>query len=432
MPTRAEVVSELGEWLDWFSVEEKDGYLSLYAKPGDWIPDDVFKPLMEHARQIGGNYDSVHRAIRIPLEYAAPQPASQTENSVEFTTADRLDGAPKSGPPPIRKQPKFTPPEEIPRRADGRFDIPAYSGLKEPEKQVEKPTPDNGYRLVGLDMLVSSPFQPRLEVDEPFLEELVGSIRDKGVLVPLLVRRLASGNYEVVDGNTTLRAAKILELKAVPVIIQELDDQAAMEVAYQRNNTRRDWSDYERARFLNEYGRRFGLNQEQIATKTGATPGRVSQLFAMVKAEDRYPKQVLSRLNEWQFRSLESLPAEKREEAVTRIGKGEADITAVINQAKPDEKFTAVKNESKPDTSKGEGESESRNVTSTDAGESPSHGESQEAPAPRQTTGKPVKAKEIDLDSKAKNCPVCGAPVSPNAYERLKHKFKDTLGGLFT
>ena len=183
MPTRAEVVSELGEWLDWFSVEEKDGYLSLYAKPGDWIPDDVFKPLMEHARQIGGNYDSVHRAIRIPLEQTAPQPV--TEHSADFTTADRLDGAPKSGPPPIREQPKFTPVSEMPRRPDGRVDIEAYAGLKEPDKPVEKKQetakPETSIAPVDKPDLLATLSRAKLLLAETKDLNVILNLRDKAV-----------------------------------------------------------------------------------------------------------------------------------------------------------------------------------------------------------------------------------------------------------
>jgi len=175
---------------------------------------------------------------------------------------------------------------------------------------------------IAVISVVNSPFQPRLEEDEAFLDELTASIREKGVLTPLLVRPArTSGLYEIVDGNTTLKAAKRAGFTQVPCIVKALSDQAAMEITWHRNNLRKDWRDYEKAQFLHEYGRRFNLTQEEIGQRMGKDQPWVAHHIAMIKAvaEKYVPGHIVKQLSEHQFRALTALPPETQAEVVKTI-----------------------------------------------------------------------------------------------------------------
>ena len=157
-----------------------------------------------------------------------------------------------------------------------------------------------------------------------FVKEQAESIRVLGQLVPILVSPVEGDNYVIVDGHTTVEALRLLGKDTVDCNIRKLSEQEMMDVAWHRNCMRRDWSDYEKARFLDEYKRRFGLSQEQIAEKAGYKAHvQVSRLFAMVKAEnDRVvPAGTLRMLNEGQFRALMQLPADIRKVELEKIEK---------------------------------------------------------------------------------------------------------------
>lgn len=301
MPTLEGVKAAFADIADKIEfVPGQDGVL-VQKKPRAWLEDDEFAYFNgEVVPSLGGHYDSVRRGWIIPFEAQAAIPPTKTPTQVEFVPEFKTAAG-----KPVELKPKAEP----------------------------KP-----FEMVPVEALVSSPFQPRLSQDEEFLGELVESIRKKGVLSPLLVRPLPSGNLEIVDGNTTLQAAKAAGLVEVPCIARAMSDQEAFEAAWDRNNTRRDWSDYEKARFLNEYGRRYGLNQDQIAEKIGTTKGRISQLFAMVKAEqeNQFTAVNLQKLSERQFRAIMVLPPEKRSEVFAEIEKtGQVPSLGAIESSMP-------------------------------------------------------------------------------------------------
>ena len=103
--------------------------------------------------------------------------------------------------------------------------------------------------MVLLDLLEPSPFQPRRLFDESALADLVESIREKGVLQPLLVRPnpKKEGGYEIIAGERRFRASKKAGLSQVPVIIKDFDDKTALEVALIENLQREDLNAVEEA-----------------------------------------------------------------------------------------------------------------------------------------------------------------------------------------
>ena len=125
--------------------------------------------------------------------------------------------------------------------------------------------------------------QPRKTFDETALEELADSIRQHGVLQPLLVRPLTSGGYQLVAGERRWRASRLAELKEVPVIIKELSDTEAMEIAIIENLQREDLYPIEEAEGLQALIDKCGYTQEQVATSVGKSRPAITNALRLLK-----------------------------------------------------------------------------------------------------------------------------------------------------
>ena len=138
--------------------------------------------------------------------------------------------------------------------------------------------------MVLLDLLSPSPFQPRRLFDESALDDLVESIREKGVLQPLLVRPnpKKSGEYEIIAGERRFRASKKAGLTQVPVIIKDFDDKTALEVALIENLQREDLNAIEEGeayvRLMNE----FQYTQEELARVVGKSRSYVANMMRLL------------------------------------------------------------------------------------------------------------------------------------------------------
>lgn len=125
--------------------------------------------------------------------------------------------------------------------------------------------------------------QPRKTFDETALEELADSIRQHGVLQPLLVRPLTSGGYQLVAGERRWRASRLAELKEVPVIIKELSDTEAMEIAIIENLQREDLNPIEEAEGLQALIDKCGYTQEQVAISVGKSRPAITNALRLLK-----------------------------------------------------------------------------------------------------------------------------------------------------
>ena len=122
---------------------------------------------------------------------------------------------------------------------------------------------------VPLSLIAPNPFQPRRVFDEAELEELANSVKAKGVLQPILVRKLGDGGYELIAGERRWRAAKLAGLKKIPAIVRPATDAEAMEMALIENLQRKDLNPMEAARAYQRLMKEFGLTQEAVARALG-------------------------------------------------------------------------------------------------------------------------------------------------------------------
>ena len=140
---------------------------------------------------------------------------------------------------------------------------------------------NNGISLIDIDLLVPSPYQPRRVFNENALGDLINSIREKGVLQPLLVRQ-KNGVYEIIAGERRLRASKQAGLKQVPVIIKDFNDKDALEVALIENLQREDLNPLEEAEAYKRLLTEFQYTQEELSKVVGKSRSHVANMMRLL------------------------------------------------------------------------------------------------------------------------------------------------------
>jgi ParB family chromosome partitioning protein len=136
-------------------------------------------------------------------------------------------------------------------------------------------------REVAIDRVVPSPLQPRTIFIETPLDELVESIRQHGIIQPLIVR-LVDGNYELIAGERRWRASKKLGLATVPVIEREASDRDVLEMALIENLQREDLNAIEEAAGYVRLAKEFAMKQEEIATRVGKSRASVANAMRLL------------------------------------------------------------------------------------------------------------------------------------------------------
>lgn len=145
--------------------------------------------------------------------------------------------------------------------------IPTANTAQEPALPKEVQGPD---RFMPCDALHPNPFQPRRKMKEDALDALVVSIREHGIMQPILVRPYAGDGYQIVAGERRWRAAQAAEIKEVPVRVMEISDEQSMELALVENLQREDLSAIEIAQGIQDLVSNMSLTHEQVAQKNRA------------------------------------------------------------------------------------------------------------------------------------------------------------------
>jgi ParB family chromosome partitioning protein len=139
---------------------------------------------------------------------------------------------------------------------------------------------------LNVDQMVAGIYQPRTRMDEGALYELAESIKAQGVMQPILVRLLASGEnagkYEIIAGERRFRASKLAGLSEVPVLVRDVPDQAAAAMALIENMQREDLNPLEEAQGMQRLIKEFGLTHEQAALAVGRSRSAASNLLRLL------------------------------------------------------------------------------------------------------------------------------------------------------
>lgn len=155
--------------------------------------------------------------------------------------------------------------------------------------------------------------QPRKEFDQQALESLADSIRQHGLIQPLIVRPQVNGGYQIVAGERRWRASRMAGLTQVPVMIREMGDQQTMEIALIENLQREDLNPIEEAKGYQELIDRYGFTQEQVAQSVGKSRPAVANALRLLGLPEPITAQVESgRLSAGQARAILSLGSEQQ------------------------------------------------------------------------------------------------------------------------
>ena len=144
-------------------------------------------------------------------------------------------------------------------------------------------TGQQGLQTVPIESVRPSPLNPRSEFDETELSELADSIREKGLVQPLLVRPTKDAGYELVAGERRWRAAQMAALHKVPVIVRTLSDQESLELAIIENVQRADLNPMEEARGYKQLMDRFKHTQEGLSSVVGKSRSHVANTLRLLK-----------------------------------------------------------------------------------------------------------------------------------------------------
>ena len=175
---------------------------------------------------------------------------------------------------------------------------------------------------INLEKITAGRYQPRQEFDDVKIQELADSIRKHGVLSPILVREMGLDRFEVIAGERRVRASKIAGLKTIPSLINQKEDQEALEAALIENLQREDLNPVEEARGYDRLKREFDLTQDEIAKATGKARSTVANSMRILslssKILDMISQGALERGHAKILSSLETTKAEQLAETISQ------------------------------------------------------------------------------------------------------------------
>ena len=137
----------------------------------------------------------------------------------------------------------------------------------------EGPSRSIGVRIVHIERIEPNPEQPRMVFEQDALDELAASIREHGVLQPILVRPRGPNTYQIVAGERRWRASKLAGLATIPALIEDIDDDTALEIAIIENLQREDLTPLDEAAMFDRMIRQHGYSIRKLADKLGKDKG---------------------------------------------------------------------------------------------------------------------------------------------------------------
>lgn len=171
-----------------------------------------------------------------------------------------------------------------------------------------------------LDLIQRGKYQPRRDMDPQALEELAQSIKNHGVMQPIVVRPVSGGRFEIIAGERRWRASQQAGLEKVPALVREVPDEAAIAMALIENIQREDLNPIEEAVALQRLQQEFQLTQQQVADAVGKSRVSISNLLRLIVLPEEI-KTLLSHgdLEMGHARALLGLPAEQQVEGARHV-----------------------------------------------------------------------------------------------------------------
>jgi ParB family chromosome partitioning protein len=141
-------------------------------------------------------------------------------------------------------------------------------------------------RRIPVELVDANPRQPRTSFDDESIQGLAESVRERGILQPILVRPVAGGRYELIAGERRWRAAQLAGLEELPALVRDRDDAEALEVALIENMAREDLNPVEEARACAALVEELGLTREDVGRRVGRSRVAVSNLLRLLDLPD--------------------------------------------------------------------------------------------------------------------------------------------------
>jgi ParB family transcriptional regulator, chromosome partitioning protein len=185
-----------------------------------------------------------------------------------------------------------------------------------------------GVRIIPVDNIESNPNQPRTVFDIDALHELAASVREHGVLQPILVRPLGQNRYQLVAGERRWRAAKEAGLATIPALVEELDDDTALEISIIENLQREDLSPLEEAAMYDRMVREHGYSIRKLAEKLGKDKGYLENRLRLAGAPDEI-RELVSLRKDTLSHAYELMKVQddrKRRRLAARVASGELSL----------------------------------------------------------------------------------------------------------
>lgn len=197
---------------------------------------------------------------------------------------------------------------------ENRSTIPAQPVAKEAAVTANENKPQEA----AIETITANPYQPRRIFDEEKLRELAVSIKEFGIVQPLVVRKKGEA-FELVAGERRLRAAKLAGLANVPVVIKDYDDTKMMEIALIENIQRHDLNPIEEAQGLRRLMSEFKLTQEQVAEKVGRSRVAVTNILRLLNLPQEIQNEIINgTLTMGQAKQLLGLPKKEQQLEVAK------------------------------------------------------------------------------------------------------------------
>lgn len=185
-------------------------------------------------------------------------------------------------------------------------------GKKVLGRGLEALIPQGNETLIPLNKITHSPLQPRGKIEEESLKELIASIKEKGVLQPVLVRKNGD-NFELVYGHRRFEAAKKAGLNEIPAIVKELSDREVIEIAIIENIQREDLNPIDEAMSYKRLIKEFGLSQEEIAERVGKNRSTIANKLRLLNLPEKVQDALRNKIiTEGHARPLLSIKDEKK------------------------------------------------------------------------------------------------------------------------
>jgi ParB family chromosome partitioning protein len=207
------------------------------------------------------------------------------------------------------------------RLSEERELSPAIVSLLSPERTG----PTSGVRRIPLDRITPNPENPRITFEEAPLDELAASIREHGILQPVLVRPVGESQYQLIAGERRWRAAKLAGLAQVPALVEEIDDDTALEIAIIENLQREDLSPLEEAAMYDRMIRDHGYSIRKLAGKLGKDKGYLENRLRLADAPEEVRELVSLRKDtiSHAYELMKVADPKKRRKLTEQVARGE-------------------------------------------------------------------------------------------------------------